>query len=104
MSIKNVRPSWKKGPNWKKTNTGLKIYSKKVPEKRVSWPRRPCKKSVRWFIDMNYKIHLEKFEGPLDLLLYLIKKNDIDICDIPIAIITEQYMGYIEMMKMLDLD
>ena len=53
---------------------------------------------------MNYKIHLEKFEGPLDLLLYLIKKNDIDICDIPIAVITDQYLEYIEMMKMLDLD
>ena len=53
---------------------------------------------------MNYKIHLEKFEGPLDLLLYLIKKNDIDICDIPIAVITDQYMEYIKMMKMLDLD
>ena len=53
---------------------------------------------------MNYKIHLDKFEGPLDLLLYLIKKNDIDICDIPISIITDQYFGYIEMMKMLDLD
>ena len=53
---------------------------------------------------MNYKIHLDKFEGPLDLLLYLIKKNDIDIKDIPIAIITDQYMEYIEMMKLLDLD
>ncbi len=53
---------------------------------------------------MNYKIHLEKFEGPLDLLLYLIKKNDIDVCDIPISTITDQYMEYIEMMKMLDLD
>jgi len=53
---------------------------------------------------MNYKIHLEKFEGPLDLLLYLIRKNDIDIKDIPIAIITDQYMQYIEMMKLLDLD
>jgi segregation and condensation protein A len=53
---------------------------------------------------MNYKIHLEKFEGPLDLLLFLIRKNDIDIRDIPIAIITDQYMEYIEMMKMLDLD
>jgi len=53
---------------------------------------------------MNYKIHLEKFEGPLDLLLYLIKKNDIDIKDIPIAIITDQYLEYIEVMKMLDLD
>ncbi|MDE2027447.1 MAG: segregation/condensation protein A [Candidatus Omnitrophica bacterium] len=53
---------------------------------------------------MSYKIHLEKFEGPLDLLLYLIKKNDIDICDIPIATITDQYMEYIAMMKMLDLE
>jgi len=53
---------------------------------------------------MNYKIHLDKFEGPLDLLLFLIKKSDIDICDIPIAVITDQYMEYIEMMKMLDLD
>ena len=53
---------------------------------------------------MVYKIHLEKFEGPLDLLLYLIKKDDIDICDIPIATITDQYMEYIELMKMLDLD
>jgi len=53
---------------------------------------------------MNYKIQLDKFEGPLDLLLYLIKKNDIDICDIPIASVTDQYMEYIAMMKMLDLD
>jgi segregation and condensation protein A len=53
---------------------------------------------------MSYKIHLEKFEGPLDLLLFLIKKNDIDICDIPIATITDQYMEYIQMMKLLDLD
>ena len=53
---------------------------------------------------MSYKLKLDIFEGPLDLLLYLIKKNDIDICDIPIANITDQYVAYIEMMKMLDLD
>ncbi len=53
---------------------------------------------------MNYKLKLDIFEGPLDLLLYLIKKDDIDIKDIPIVSITEQYMQYIEMMKMLDLD
>jgi len=53
---------------------------------------------------MNYKIHLDKFEGPLDLLLYLIKKDDINISDIPIATITDQYMEYINLMKMLDLD
>ena len=53
---------------------------------------------------MGYKLKLDIFEGPLDLLLYLIKKSDIDISDIPIAEITEQYMEYIKMMKMLDLD
>ena len=53
---------------------------------------------------MAYKILLDNFEGPLDLLLYLIRKDDIDICDIPIAVITDQYMEYIAMMKMLDLD
>src|SRR5262245_61642540 len=52
----------------------------------------------------TYKLKLDMFEGPLDLLLYLIKKNDIDIQNIPIAKVTEQYMAYIEMMKMLDLE
>jgi len=53
---------------------------------------------------MGYEIKLEIFEGPLDLLLYLIKKNEIDIYDIPIALITEQYLTHIEMMKSLNLD
>lgn len=53
---------------------------------------------------MKYKVKLEIFEGPLDLLLYLIKKDEVDICDIPIAKITDQYLEYLEMMKMLDLD
>lgn len=53
---------------------------------------------------MSYKVKLEIFEGPLDLLLYLIKKNEIDIYDIPIAAITEQYLEYLELMRMLDLN
>lgn len=53
---------------------------------------------------MSYKIQLEKFEGPLDLLLYLIKKDDIDVCDIPIASITDQYMEYIKTMQLLNLE
>jgi segregation and condensation protein A len=53
---------------------------------------------------MNYKFQLENFEGPLDLLLYLIKKDEVSIYDIPVAQITEQYLQYIEIMKMLDLD
>jgi len=53
---------------------------------------------------MSYKVKLEVFEGPLDLLLYLIKKSEIDVYDIPIASITEQYLEYIELMRMLDLN
>jgi len=53
---------------------------------------------------MNYKIKLEVFEGPLDLLLYLIKKDEVNIYDIPIAQITDQYLEYLDMMKLLDLD
>jgi segregation and condensation protein A len=53
---------------------------------------------------MVYEIKLDIFEGPLDLLLYLIKKNEIDIYNIPIAIITEQYLEYIDVMKSLNLD
>lgn len=47
------------------------------------------------------EVILESFEGPLDLLLYLIRKQNLDILDIPIADITRQYMGYIEMMHEL---
>jgi segregation and condensation protein A len=53
---------------------------------------------------MDYKVKLEIFEGPMDLLLHLIKKNEVDIYDIPIATITEQYLEYIELIKSLNLD
>jgi len=52
----------------------------------------------------NYSIKLDIFEGPLDLLLYLIKKNEIDIYNIPVALITEQYLQYIKIIKSLNLD
>ncbi|GAA4364452.1 ScpA family protein [Kangiella marina] len=50
------------------------------------------------------EVFLEAFEGPLDLLLYLIKRQNVDIRDIPIAHITEQYMEYVELMKALHLE
>ncbi len=49
-------------------------------------------------------VRLETFEGPLDLLLHLIKKNEIDIYDIPIAMITEQYLEYLDMMRELNIE
>src|SRR3954468_14746946 len=50
------------------------------------------------------KFQLDVFEGPLDLLLHLIKKNEVSITDIPIAVITEQYLAMLELMQGLDLD
>ncbi|MCF7530851.1 segregation and condensation protein A [Pseudomonas petrae] len=50
------------------------------------------------------EVFLEAFEGPLDLLLYLIRKQNINILDIPVAEITRQYMGYVELMKTVRLE
>nr|WP_286184334.1 ScpA family protein [Pantoea sp. Cy-639] len=50
------------------------------------------------------EVFLEAFEGPLDLLLYLIRKQNIDILDIPVAEITRQYMSYVELMKNVRLE
>ena len=52
----------------------------------------------------DYKVDLEIFEGPLDLLLYLIRREELNIYDIPIGRITEQYMKYLDLMRQLNLD
>jgi segregation and condensation protein A len=51
-----------------------------------------------------YPVRLQNFEGPLDLLLHLIKKSEVNIYDIPIALITSQYIDYIDLMQELNLD
>ncbi|MBW2633497.1 MAG: segregation/condensation protein A [Deltaproteobacteria bacterium] len=56
-------------------------------------------------METTYQIKLEDvFEGPMDLLLHLIRKNEVDIYDIPIALITRQYIEYIDLMKMMSID
>ncbi len=52
----------------------------------------------------DYRVNLDIFAGPLDLLLYLVRKEEVDIYDIPIARITDQYLHYLEMLKSLDVD
>lgn len=55
--------------------------------------------------DDRYKVKLENvFEGPMDLLIHLIKKNEVDIYDIPIALITRQYLEYLEWLKRMNID
>ncbi|MEK6194598.1 MAG: segregation/condensation protein A, partial [Deltaproteobacteria bacterium] len=56
-------------------------------------------------METPYQIKLEDvFEGPMDLLLHLIRKNEVDIHDIPIALITRQYIEYIDWMKLMNID
>lgn len=51
-----------------------------------------------------YRIHLPNFEGPFDLLLYFIRRDELDIYDIPISRITEEFLSYVRVMKLLDLE
>ena len=53
---------------------------------------------------LGYKVELEAFEGPLDLLLHLIRKNDVEITNIPIALILDQYWDYLNLMDELNID
>ena len=52
----------------------------------------------------EYPVRLQNFEGPLDLLLHLIRQHQVNVYDIPIALITQQYLEYLEIMQELDLD
>ena len=54
--------------------------------------------------ESSYAVKLAVFEGPLDLLLHLIRQNEVEITDIPIALISAQYLEYLEIMRSLDLD
>jgi segregation and condensation protein A len=55
-------------------------------------------------LDPNFRIELPSFEGPLDLLLHLCQKHELDILDLPIAFVTERYLAYIDTMQRMDLD
>jgi segregation and condensation protein A len=53
---------------------------------------------------MSFRIDLDSYRGPLDLLLYLVRKHEVDICDIPIAKITEQFLAHLEVLQELDVN
>jgi segregation and condensation protein A len=53
---------------------------------------------------MDYQVDLDTFRGPLDLLLYLVKRNEVDICDIPIAQLAEQFLEYLRHTGLIDVD
>jgi segregation and condensation protein A len=64
---------------------------------------RPVAEEFESAVD-SYSIKLDQFEGPLDLLIHLIKRNEVNIYDIPIALITSQYLAYLGVLRELDLD
>ncbi len=53
---------------------------------------------------MNFRVDLEVFRGPLDLLLYLVRKHELEVVDLPIALVTEQYLQYLDVLEALDVD
>jgi len=53
---------------------------------------------------MDFRVQLEVFRGPLDLLLFLVRKHELNICDLPIALITEQYLTYLDVLQQLDVN
>ena len=55
-------------------------------------------------IQMNFQVELNSFRGPLDLLLFLVRKHEVEIIEIPIAPITEQYLQYLEVLHELKVD
>ncbi|HMC63363.1 MAG TPA: segregation/condensation protein A [Gemmataceae bacterium] len=53
---------------------------------------------------MDYQVELDAFRGPLDLLLFLVKRNEVDICDIPIARVAEQFLQYLNVLELIDVE
>src|SRR5438132_11024504 len=53
---------------------------------------------------MDYQVNLDVFRGPLDLLLFLVKRNEVDICDIPIARVTEQFLETLRTLQLIDVE
>ncbi len=54
--------------------------------------------------DSAYSVKIDVFEGPMDLLVYLVRKNDVDISNIPIALITEQFLAYLDLLELMNID
>jgi segregation and condensation protein A len=69
---------------------------------QADWPIRQLR--IRQDAMTEYRVELPVFHGPLDLLLYLVKRNEVEIADIPIATITDQYLQYLGMLQRIDVE
>src|SRR5471030_719418 len=75
-----------------------------MTEEDIRGPRPEARGPEDEIDESAYKVSLPSFHGPLDLLLHLIKKNEVDIYDIPILLITDQFSTYLDAMEELDLE
>jgi segregation and condensation protein A len=80
-------------------NGAVEEPAEEPPEQTAAVPMEPEERDPS-----AYQLNLPKFHGPLDLLLHLIRKNEVDVYDIPILLITDQYNAYLDTMTELDLD
>lgn len=96
-----VRRYWRRGSGRATANVRLTSFIWSASRNNCRWRTRV---NFLRTDDSPYIVVLPAFEGPLDLLLHLIRENEIDIYDIPIAKVTEQYLVYLSLMESLDLD
>jgi segregation and condensation protein A len=73
-------------------------------EKRAKAPSAPSHGPAGTLLPESWKVHLPMFDGPLDLLLHLVRINQVEITDIPVALICDQFHAYLHLMEELDLD
>src|SRR4051812_2371986 len=53
---------------------------------------------------MDFRVELDTFRGPLDLLLFLVRRSEVEICNLPVALITDQYLAHLEVLQQLDVN
>src|SRR5438067_1290147 len=108
---------------WSRTSTARRTRPTRSTVRSSSWPSRSSHSSPRSSssrrcgarrtstrcsgcnaMETGYSVALDVFEGPLDLLLHLVKKHELSILDIPISFVTEKYLDYLDAMTGLDID
>src|SRR5436305_955461 len=70
----------------------------------LAWPTHQPGLCENWRKMPDYRVQLENFTGPMDLLLYLVRRNELNIVQLPIARITVQFLEFLELLQLLDLD
>src|SRR5262245_18943266 len=96
---------WKCCPSSLCTERRAGLWRRPWRKKQIETSWEHCLiKDNRGSITMEYNVQLESFRGPLDLLLYLVKRHEVDIRDIPIARVAEQFLEYLQVIQLIDVE